>query len=96
MWVFEWMYCTAPLATISVTNRGGDNLQNFDFAKNHLTIGSDHKINDFCFLKFFISMKFTPHQAQKTIFHKLEQFRGSWYLDTPIFFTDPHYLWYMA
>ena len=44
---------------------GGDNLQNFDLAKNHLTIGSDHKINDFCFLKFFILMKFDPHQAQK-------------------------------
>ena len=40
---------------------GGDKLQNFDLAKNHLTIGSDHKINDFCFLKFFISMKFDPH-----------------------------------
>ena len=52
---------------------GGDNLQNFDLAKNHLTIGSDHKINDFCFLKFFISMKFDPHQAQKTIFHRFEQ-----------------------
>ena len=52
---------------------GGDNLQIFDLAKNHLTIGSDHKINDFCFLKFFISMKFDPHQAQKTIFHRFEQ-----------------------
>ena len=52
---------------------GGDNLQNFDLAKNHLTIGSDHKINDFCFLKFFISMKFDPHQAQKMIFHRFEQ-----------------------
>ena len=55
------------------TDRGGDNLQNFDLAKNHLTIGSDHKINDFCFLKFFILMKFTPHQAQKTIFCRFEQ-----------------------
>ena len=54
-------------------NRGGYNLQNFDLAKNHLIISSDHKINDFCFLKFFISMKFDPHQAQKTIFHRFEQ-----------------------
>ena len=52
---------------------GGDNLQNSDLAKNHLIIGSDHKINDFCFLKFFILIKFDPHQAQKTIFHRFEQ-----------------------
>ena len=52
---------------------GVDNLQIFDLAKKNLTIGSDHKINDFCFLKFFISMKFDPHQAQKTIFHRFEQ-----------------------
>ena len=60
-----------PIITAKVG--GGDNLQIFDLAKNHLTIGSDHKINDFCFLKFFISMKFDPHQAQKTIFHRFEQ-----------------------
>ena len=57
----------------TVVGGGGDNLQNFDLAKNHLTIGSDHKINDFCFLTFFISMNFEPHQAQKTIFHRFEQ-----------------------
>ena len=51
---------------------GGDKLQNFDLAKNHLAIGSDHKIN-YLFLKFLFSMKFDPHQSQKTIFHQFEQ-----------------------
>ena len=59
-------------AIFSVRRGGVDNLENFDLVKNHLTIGSDHKINDFCFMKF-ISMKLTPHQAQKTIFHRFEQ-----------------------
>ena len=52
---------------------GVDNLQIFDLAKKNLTIGSDHKINDFCFLKFFISIKFTPHKPKKKIFHRIEQ-----------------------
>ena len=52
---------------------GSDKMQNLDFGPTHKTGGSKHKINDFCFLKFFISMKFTPHQAQKTIFCWFEQ-----------------------
>ena len=47
---------------------GSDKMQNLDMGPTHKTGGAKHKINDFCFLKFFISMKFYPSQAQKTIF----------------------------
>ena len=50
-----------------------DKLQILDFGLTHKTGGANHKINDFCFLKFFILIKFDPHQAQKTIFHRFEQ-----------------------
>ena len=52
---------------------GSDKMQNLDLGLTHKTGGAFHNINDFCFLKFFISMKFDPHQAQKTIFHRFEQ-----------------------
>ena len=68
VWVRERLLSAGP-----VVGGGRDNLQIFDLAKNHLTMGSDHKINDFCFFKCFISMKFDPHQVQKTIFHWFEQ-----------------------
>ena len=48
-----------------------DKIQILDFGLTHKTGGANHKINDFCFLKFFISIKFDPHQAQKTIFTDL-------------------------
>ena len=48
-------------------------MQNLDFGPTHKTGGAKHKINDFCFLKFFISMKFDPYQAKKMIFHQFEQ-----------------------
>ena len=35
-----------PFCTL---NKWGDKLQNSDFAKNHLIIGPDHKINDLRF-----------------------------------------------
>ena len=47
-------------------------MQNSDFGPTHKTGGAKHKINDFCFLKFFISMKFDPSQAQKTIFSRFQ------------------------
>ena len=50
-----------------------DKIQILDFGLTHKTGGANHKINDFCFLKFFISIKFDPHQAQKMIFHHFEQ-----------------------
>ena len=50
-----------------------DKIQILDFGLTHKTGGANHKINDFCFLKFFISIKFDPHQAQKTILLKFEQ-----------------------
>ena len=49
-----------------------DKKQNLDFGPTHQTGGAKHKINDFCFLKFFISMKFDPSQAQKTIFSRFQ------------------------
>ena len=52
---------------------GGDNLHFLDFGHTQPTVGAKHKINDFCFLDFFISMKNTPYQGQKTIFHQFEQ-----------------------
>ena len=56
------------------SNRGGgDNLHFLDFGHTQPTVGAKHKINDFCFLDFFISMKNTPYQGQKTIFHQFEQ-----------------------
>ena len=51
-----------------------DKIQILDFELTHKTGGANHKINDFCFLKFSISIKFDPHQAQKTIFHQFEQY----------------------
>ena len=46
--------------------RGGDNLHILDFVHNQPpTVGAKHKINDFCFLNFFILMKITPYQGQK-------------------------------
>ena len=53
--------------------RGGDNLHFLDFGHTQPTVGAKHKINDFCFLDFSISMKNTPYQGQKTIFHQFEQ-----------------------
>ena len=50
-----------------------DKIQILDFGLTHKTGGANHKINDFCFLKFFISIKFDPHQAQKMIFRRFEQ-----------------------
>ena len=44
---------------------GSDKMQNSDFGPTHKTGGAKHKINYFCFLKFFILMKFDPSQAQK-------------------------------
>ena len=52
---------------------GSDKMQNLDLGPTHKTGGAKHKINDFCFLKFFISMKFYPSQAQKTIFSQFQQ-----------------------
>ena len=52
---------------------GGDNLHFLDFGHTQPTVGAKHKINDFCFLDFSISMKNTPYQGQKTIFHQFEQ-----------------------
>ena len=40
-------------------------MQNSDFGPTHNTGGAKHRINDFCFLNFLISMKFDPSQAQK-------------------------------
>ena len=51
---------------------GSDKMQNSDFVPTHKTGGAKHKINDFCFLKFFILMKFDPSQAQKTIFSQFQ------------------------
>ena len=51
---------------------GSDKMQNSDFGPTHKTGCAKHKINDFCFLKFFISMKFDPSQAQKTIFSRFQ------------------------
>ena len=48
-------------------------MQNLDFGPTHKTGGAKHRINDFCFLDFSISMKNTPYQGQKTIFHQFEQ-----------------------
>ena len=50
-----------------------DKIQILDFGLTHKTGGAKHKINDFCFLKFFILIKFDPHQAQKMIFCRFEQ-----------------------
>ena len=47
-------------------------MQNSDFGPTHKTGGAEHKINDSCFLKFFISMKFNPSQAQKMIFSQFQ------------------------
>ena len=33
---------------------GSDKMQNSDFVPTHKTGGAKHKINDFCFLDFFI------------------------------------------
>ena len=52
---------------------GSDKMQNSDFGPTHKTGVAKHQINDFCFLKFFISMKFYPSQAQKTIFSQFKQ-----------------------
>ena len=52
--------------------RGGDNLHFLDFGHTQPTVGAKHKINDFCFLDFFISMKNTPYQGQKTKFCRFE------------------------
>ena len=52
---------------------GDDNFHFLDFGHTQPTVGAKHKINDFCFLDFFISMKNTPYQGQKTIFHQFEQ-----------------------
>ena len=51
---------------------GSDKMQNLDLGPTHKTGGAKHKINDFCFLKFFISMKFDPSQAQKMIFSRFQ------------------------
>ena len=53
-------------------SRGGDNLHFLDFGHTQPTVGAKHKINDFCFLDFFISMKNTPYQGQKTKFCRFE------------------------
>ena len=47
-------------------------MQNLYLGPTHKTGGAKHKINDFCFLKFFISMKFDPSQAQKMIFSRFQ------------------------
>ena len=47
-------------------------MQNLDLGPTHKTGGAKHKVNDFGFLKFFISMKFDPSQAQKTIFSQFQ------------------------
>ena len=52
---------------------GSDKMQNSDFGPTHKTGVAKHQINDFCFLKFFISMKFDPSQAQKMIFSWFQQ-----------------------
>ena len=44
-----------------------------DLGLTQPTGGSWHNINDFCFLNFFISMKKTPYQGQKTKFCQFEQ-----------------------
>ena len=51
---------------------GSDKMQNSDFGPTHKTGVAKHQINDFCFLKFFISMKKTPSHGQKTIFCRFE------------------------
>ena len=50
----------------------GDNLHFLDFGHTQPTVGAKHKINDFCFLDFFISMKNTPYQGQKMKFCRFE------------------------
>ena len=50
---------------------GSDKMQNLDLGPTQ-TGGAKYRINDFCFLKFFISMKFDPSQAQKTIFSRFQ------------------------
>ena len=50
---------------------GSDKMQNLDFGPTHKTGSAKHRINDFCFLKFFISI-FDPSQAQKTIFSRFQ------------------------
>ena len=47
-------------------------MQNLDLGPTHKTGGAYHNINDFCFLNFFISMKKTPYQGQKTKFCQFE------------------------
>ena len=47
-------------------------MQNLDLGLTHKTGGAYHNINDFCFLNFFISMKKTPYQGQKTKFCQFE------------------------
>ena len=46
---------------------GSDNLQNFDLAKNHLTIGSDHKINDLFFEIFHFDEILPPPSPKNNI-----------------------------
>ena len=60
------------ITTLSLLG-GSDKMQNLDLGPTHKTGGAKHKINDFCFLKFFILMKFYPSQAQKTIFSQFQQ-----------------------
>jgi len=43
-----------------------------DLGHTQPTVGAKHKINDFCFLDFFILMKNTPYQGQKTKFCRFE------------------------
>ena len=57
---------------IPMVGGGGDNLHFLDFGHTQPTVGAKHKINDFCFLDFFISMKNTPYQGQKTKFCRFE------------------------
>ena len=60
---------TESTNTYTLTKLGGsDKMQNLDLGLTHKTGGAYHNINDFCFLKFFISMKFDPSQGQKMIF----------------------------
>ena len=48
-----------------------------DFGHTQPTVGAKHKINDFCFLDFFISMKNAPYQDQKTKFCQFELYGTS-------------------
>ena len=57
---------------MAIVGGGGGNLPFFYFGQTQPTVGAKHKINDFCFLDIFISIKNTPYQGQKMKFCRFE------------------------